>query len=61
MTIRTEDKNLDLKAIVAGYVLYYPGITTAEICRKLRWLGLPDLPTDRTIYRMVERICEENL
>lgn len=57
MTIRTEDKNLDLKAVVTGYALTQPGISTAEICRKVRGLNIPDTPSNRTIYRMVNRLA----
>ena len=57
MTIRTEDKNLDLKAVVTGYALTQPGISTAEICRKVRGLNIPGTPSNRTIYRMVNRLA----
>ena len=57
MAIRTEDKNSDLKAVVTGYALTQPGISTADICRKVRELNIPGIPSDRTIYRMVNRLA----
>lgn len=59
MAIRTEDKNPDLKAVVMGYALTQPGISTADICRKVRELNIPETPSDRTIYRMVNRLVAD--
>lgn len=59
MAYRTEDKNLDLKAVVAGYVFTQPELSIAGICRKVRELNLPETPSDRTIYRMVNRLVAE--
>lgn len=59
MAYRTEDKNLDLKAVVAGYVFAQPELSIVGICRKVRELNLPETPSDRTIYRMVNRLVAE--
>lgn len=52
-----EDKNIALRAAVTMALKQNRNMNIAQFIRDLRGTGcVPDLPTDRTIYRAVERI-----
>lgn len=59
---RNERENLDLKAILTGYVLAYPGISAIGIVRKVRELNipnLPNLPSADVLYQMIDDIADD--
>lgn len=60
LTEREKHENLDLKAIVTGYVLGYPGINAKGIVRKVRALNIPQ-PSTAEIYDLIDDIVDEHM
>ena len=54
-----ERENADLKAIVTGYVLGYPGINAQGVVRKVRKLNIPQ-PSTAEIYDLIDDIVDEH-
>lgn len=52
-------ENADLKAIVTGYVLGYPGINAQGVVRKVRALNIPQ-PSTAEIYDLINDIIDEH-
>ena len=52
-------ENPDLKAIITGYVLGYPGINAQGIVRKVRALNIPQ-PSTAEIYDLINDIIDEH-
>lgn len=56
---RNVRENPDVKAIVTGYVLGYPGINAQGIVRKVRALNIPQ-PSTAEIYDLINDIVDEH-
>lgn len=55
----SQREDRDLKAIITGYVLTYPGLTAMEIVHKVRRLNLRPQPSTDDIFRMIDDIVDE--
>ena len=60
LTEREKRENLDLKAILTGYILTYPGINAKDIVRKVRALNIPQ-PSTAEIYDLIDDIVDEHI
>ena len=45
--------------LLVAEVYLFSGLSIAGICRKVRELNLPEVPSDRTIYRVVRRLIAD--
>lgn len=61
LTERDKRENPDLKAILTGYVLGYPGLTAMDIVRKVRKLNIPNQPSTATLFQMIADIVDEHV
>lgn len=57
----SQREDRDLKAIITGYVLTYPGLTAMEIVRKVRRLNLRPQPSTDDIFQMIDDIVDEHI